>query len=273
MRAGAPPAIIFMEEKIFGEIHFPQERYRKILELVEQNKFVTTAELQRQFGISYASAKRDLNVLAQKGLVKRTHGGAAAIDSLPTHTMISENDGERAVAEYAAGLICEGDTVFVSSCPIGKALLGAIPDGKSLRLVVNSVEMLNKAAARPNCSVVMLGGELDRFGCCNDSFAIAMLRRLRLDLAFVGTAGISSGFGLSAKSAAEAELVGAVIDSSRKKLGIYPQSALDRDSSFSVGAVGLLDCIITDGEVGRELTESCIRGGVKICTPLKISSD
>ena len=55
------------------------ERHRAILGLIAEKGSVSTAEIQRKFSVSYDSAKRDLRILEEKGLLKRTHGGAIAI--------------------------------------------------------------------------------------------------------------------------------------------------------------------------------------------------
>ena len=55
---------------------FIEERHQAILDLLEEKGSITTAEIQEMFGVSYDSAKRDLRILEEKGLLKRTHGGA-----------------------------------------------------------------------------------------------------------------------------------------------------------------------------------------------------
>ena len=54
---------------------FIEERHKKILEMLQKNKSITNQEIQDMFGISYDSAKRDLRLLEEQGMLKRTHGG------------------------------------------------------------------------------------------------------------------------------------------------------------------------------------------------------
>ena len=61
---------------------FIEERHRAILKLLDQKGRITTGEMQELFGISYDSAKRDLRILEEKGLLKRTHGGAIQMHSV-----------------------------------------------------------------------------------------------------------------------------------------------------------------------------------------------
>ena len=59
---------------------FIEERHQAILSWLEEKGSITTGDIQEQYGVSYESAKRDLRILEEKGLLKRTHGGA-----LPLH--------------------------------------------------------------------------------------------------------------------------------------------------------------------------------------------
>ena len=60
---------------------FIEERHREILKRLNASGTITTAEIQRLFGIGYDSAKRDLRILEEKGLLKRTHGAGEKRDA------------------------------------------------------------------------------------------------------------------------------------------------------------------------------------------------
>ena len=53
-----------------------EERQQEISEMIKTYGKITTAEITQKYGISDESARRDLRLLEQKGLCKRTHGGA-----------------------------------------------------------------------------------------------------------------------------------------------------------------------------------------------------
>lgn len=55
---------------------FIEERHQAILDLLNENGRISNLEIQEKFEVSYDSAKRDLRILEEKGLLKRTHGGA-----------------------------------------------------------------------------------------------------------------------------------------------------------------------------------------------------
>lgn len=58
---------------------FMEERHREISEALQANGKITIAEIAGKYGISDESARRDLRLLEQKGICRRTHGGALAL--------------------------------------------------------------------------------------------------------------------------------------------------------------------------------------------------
>lgn len=54
---------------------FMEERHQEISETIQSNGKITIAEITNKYGISDESARRDLRLLEQKGICKRTHGG------------------------------------------------------------------------------------------------------------------------------------------------------------------------------------------------------
>ncbi|MFC6667815.1 DeoR family transcriptional regulator [Deinococcus radiopugnans] len=54
-----------------------EERLARILDLLARQGTVRTVALTEQLGVSGATARRDLDLLAQRGLIRKVHGGAA----------------------------------------------------------------------------------------------------------------------------------------------------------------------------------------------------
>lgn len=58
-----------------------RERQNRIMQLIEQSRdgMVSTRALAQQFSVSEMTIRRDLQVLAQEGLLRRQHGGVSAV--------------------------------------------------------------------------------------------------------------------------------------------------------------------------------------------------
>lgn len=247
---------------------FIEERHREILKRLNASGTITTAEIQRLFGIGYDSAKRDLRILEEKGLLKRTHGGAISLSAPERKETLRIVKDERpdivSIARYAVSLIKPDEVVFLPASPVGLQMVRGLPDGLSVRVVTNSLALAEEARQRQGTKVFMIGGELDDRGCATDSFATETIRRIRMAKSFITTAGVSAGFGLSVQKSVSVAFWNAVIGSSSAVIGLYPSERFGVDSVFSVCGAQRLNCMITDGRADTSRISEFAESGVKV---------
>ncbi len=247
---------------------FIEERHREILKRLNASGTITTAEIQRLFGIGYDSAKRDLRILEEKGLLKRTHGGAISLLAPERRETLRAVKDERpdivSIARYAVSLIKPDEVVFLPASPVGLQMVRGLPDGLSVRVVTNSLALAEEARQRQGTKVFMIGGELDERGCATDSFAIETIGRIRVGKCFITTAGVSAGFGLSVQKSVSVAFWNAVIGSSSTVIGLYPSERFGVDSVFSVCSAQKLNCVITDGRADTGKISDFAESGVKV---------
>ena len=247
---------------------FIEERHREILKRLNASGTITTAEIQRLFGIGYDSAIRDLRILEDKGLLKRTHGGAISLSAPERKETLRIVKDERpdivSIARYAVSLIKPDEVVFLPASPVGLQMVRGLPDGLSVRVVTNSLALAEEARQRQGTKVFMIGGELDDRGCATDSFATETIRRIRMAKSFITTAGVSAGFGLSVQKSVSVAFWNAVIGSSSTLIGLYPSERFGVDSVFSVCGAQRLSCVITDGRADTSRISEFAESGVKV---------
>lgn len=248
---------------------FIEERHQAILDLLAKQGSVTTAQIQKAFDISYDSAKRDLRLLEEQGKLRRTHGGAIPAGELTIGRarvmLVQDNDDDaKSVVKYAISLISEGDVIFIPSGELGVMMAKMLPDMPGVHAVTNSIVIAEMLRHMSNVSVTFCGGEIDKDGTAMDAFTCEMIRRFRFDKAFVTSDGISASFGLSVKQMPALLLYSAVIDSSRRAIGLYTASAIDADASVSVCPASRLDAIICAGEVTAKSRSAFEKCGVSV---------
>src|SRR5918911_3372475 len=98
----------------------PEQRQQRMAELVRETGSVTVPELEEEFEVSAATARRDLTVLERQGKVKRTHGGAVLPGLTQHEDSFQQRLGEaveakKRLARAATALLGEDETVFVDS--------------------------------------------------------------------------------------------------------------------------------------------------------------
>lgn len=252
---------------------FIEERHKAILELLRERGSISTSLIQRTFNVSYDSAKRDLRILEEKGLLKRTHGGAIPVDtSLPEAANealgiaagrpckdLAEAD---TITKYAASLINDGETVFISSDELGCALVAFLPERMRARVVTNSLKLANLLEKRQNLDVWLAGGEMSG-GRFYDSFAVSMLRRIWYDCIFIGAKGLTHEFGLSVFDGSELAIYETIIPAAKRVVGLAPSAVIGRNAPISLCAADRLGCVVTDSGCDLELLTPFDKLGVR----------
>lgn len=239
---------------------FMEERQQRIAEIIKANGKITIAEITEIFEISDESARRDLRLLEQKGLCKRTHGGAIISRQIGFNKPagctckdlreIKMNYLE--IAKKAVSMINENDVVFIMAASVGYLMVQNIPDDLHIRVVTNSIILAEELRSKNNISTILLGGEMNEKGSLYDSFAIEMIKKLRFDKCFITSACISSDFGLSIQKSQAISFWNAILDSSRTAIGLYPTEKIGFDSIVSICPVERLDYLITDWNIAED---------------------
>ena len=233
---------------------FIEERHQAILDILAEKGSILTAEIQRKFNVSYDSAKRDLRILEEKGLLKRTHGGAITLRQIaagkpPMTTCrdiaeVKENYME--IPMKAVSMIRENDVIFITSATVGYFMAKNLPDSMKIRVATNSIILAEELRTKPKVSVILLGGEMDDKGNCYDAFAIDTIKKLRFDKCFITAAAISADFGLSIQKSQAISFWNAVIDSSKQTVGLFPTEKIGFESVISICPANRLNVLITD---------------------------
>lgn len=249
-----------------------EERHQAILDWLTKNGSISNADIQEKFGVSYDSAKRDLRILEEKGLLKRTHGGALPIRQVatgrPAQMTIRDIDYVRdnylEIAKEAVAMIKKNDVVYIPSATVGLFMVQNLPENVNIRVVTNSIIIAEELRKRENVSVIMLGGEMDDKGNCYDTIAVETIKRLRFDKCFITSACISASFGLSIQKTQAISFWNALIDSSKKTIGLYPKEKIGFDSIVSICPANKLNTLITDWDASEEDLKQFDEMGIEV---------
>ena len=232
-----------------------EERHRAILAIISSYGSITTDRIQKEFGVSYDSAKRDLRLLEERGLLRRTHGGAIPVSDELIPRRAASGGAQKGVvgtsplALHAASLVSDGDTIFVPGGETGLSIIENLT-AESLRVVTNSLLAASMLSQKKELKSILVGGEISPDGNFYDGFAISAVRKMRFDKCFLLTDGISVDFGLSESDHAAAVFFSEVSMASKKVVGVFPAGKIGVEAPFSVCGADRLSCLITDGGEG-----------------------
>ena len=250
---------------------FIEERHQAILDLLKANGRISIGEIQEKFGVSNDSARRDLRILEENGLLKRTHGGAIPLRQIgfgkPAKTTVRDitvvKENYFAVAMKALSLIHENDVLYLTPASVGLFMAQNMPDF-SLTVVTNSIIIADELRMKDNIRVILLGGDMGTDGCCKKTMAVEMVNRLRFDIGFVTAASISADFGLSIQSSENVGFINAVIASSKRRVGLFPTEKIGFESILQICPADKLDMLITDWDAPEEELKKFDEMGIEV---------
>ena len=108
-----------MKHRPHEEPIFADERQQQIADLVTAHGKVRTAQLTTLLGVTEPTLRKDLSVLEERGLLKRTHGGAVSVRP-PLEQEVANRVAYNAEAKQAIALACvqeisEREAIFLDS--------------------------------------------------------------------------------------------------------------------------------------------------------------
>lgn len=232
---------------------FMEERHQEIVDIIQRNGKITIAEITEKYGISDESARRDLRQLEQRGMCKRTHGGAIRLQPVsvrPPADRKFENmpvfDNYRAISCKAAEMINENDTIYLTGGSLGYLMISFLPRDIRYTVVVNSVDIGKELRSFENIEVYLAGGKMRQSGSLVDSLATEFVSRMHFDLCFITGAGLTAAFGLSNGTDETAAFQRMVIKNSRRRCLLMPSAKIGVDSFIKVCEAEVFDSVITD---------------------------
>lgn len=250
----------------------PAKRRALILEAVRREAMVSLKDLADRLGMSLSTVRRDVDYLAQSGHLERTHGGAMLT---PTTSPVFEPEPEISTAlaaaekdsigRHAAAMIRPGHCViFDSGSTTAAAARAAAARGIAFTAFTNDLQIAALLAASPSVIVHVPGGWV-RPGSATilGSAAVASVRLLRADIAFVGTHAITPEE-VSDTSIELSDLKRAIIAAADRAILLVDSSKMFQRAFCSFGAPSAFDLVVTDGQIGAAEQAALRASGVSL---------
>ena len=249
---------------------FVEERQVQILSKVRLLGRVLAKELAEEFQVSIDTIRRDLTMMEEKGLLKRTHGGAVPLSKVrrfPMDDRIRYSEGtehQNAVAKLAAAYIEQGDTIFIGGASIHYILLKYLPVDRNYTVITNSLVIAEKLKHYSNIETYIVCGKVKSEEGIVDPLATEFIRTLRIDTAFLTGGGISAKHGLSSSTPEGAIFQRTVAEVSRQTICLANFDKVGIEFFAKTVDLENLDVVITDWEAPDEEIEKIRQLSVKI---------
>lgn len=236
-----------------------RQRQEVILTTVERDGGARVSDLVHEFGVSDMTIRRDIEALAEKGLVHRVHGGATLADRSidePGFSVKSEmNPVQKSqIARTAASLIPPGTSVALSAGTTAYAVAVELRAVQHLTVVTNSpraAELLYDPT-RDDQLVVLTGGVRTPSDALAGPVANLMLATTHVDTLILGVHGIDLEAGLTTPNLQEAQTNRALIKSAKKIIVVADHSKWGIIGLSTIATLDQVDTLVTDAELDAE---------------------
>jgi DeoR/GlpR family transcriptional regulator of sugar metabolism len=252
---------------------FADERQLAIERYVEDRGRARVTELSAHFGVSSVTIRKDLDVLADRGRILRTHGGAIAPrvrrgDLTYEVRDQMQREEKAAIGALAADLVGDGESIIIDASTTGLYLARELMHrsaGQSITLVTNSIRIASELAVRPGISVLLMGGRVrGRSMSLVGQLGDAVLERVNVQKAFLGAAGFTLEEGLTETTEEEALIKRAMVAAVREVYAIVDSSKWGRVASATFCRAEAIRGVVTDAAAPAEMMAELEGKGIRV---------
>lgn len=230
------------------------QRQAEILQRVRVTGGVRVSELVAEFGVSDMTIRRDLEALAERGLLAKVHGGATAAPAGATDEpgfaakSARQRAEKAAIAGQAAALVTPGGAVALSAGTTTAALARRLVDLPGLTVVTNSIPVADVfyRGGRADQTVLLTGGVRTPSDALVGPVAVAAVRSLHVDLLFLGVHGMSEHAGYTTPNLMEAEVNRALLDTAERLVVLADATKWTTVGLSSIAPLDAAQIVITD---------------------------
>lgn len=251
---------------------YPEERQQAIATRVMTQGRASVAELAQTYDVTTETVRRDLAVLDRAGVLRRVHGGAVPVRALHlVEPSVDQREATRAghkeaIARAAAEFIPRaGATVLFDAGTTTARVAALLPLDRDLLVVTNSVPVAVRVAGMGSVSLQLIGGRVRGLTrAAVGEQAVRTLQSLRVDIAFIGTNGISERHGLSTPDPDEAAVKSAMVGCANFVVVVADSSKIGHEDFVSFAPIESVDVLVTDSDITPADHARLVERGVEV---------
>ena len=233
-------------------------RDQLVLDILKENGHTSVRTLCQTLYLSEATVRRCLAGLAQRGLIHRTHGGAALQENY-THAgpfrsrMLLNSAAKRQIAEKAAALVPDGSIVFLDQSSTSYYLAEKLREKDALTVVTNNIEIA-QVLSQTDFDVLVSGGQLCRNSrmCLVGADAHRIFEQINADFVFFSTRSISADGVISDCNRDEIHVRSAMLQNAACRVFLCDSSKFGTTSGYVQCSLADVDVFISEGRAAKQ---------------------
>ena len=234
-------------------------RQMQILDLVRASGRASVEELSSGLKVTPQTLRRDLDELAEQGVLDRVHGGAimrsGASNIAYEERRRMNEDAKAAIGRACAAQIPDNSSVILNIGTTTEAVARAMLRHRNLTVVTNNMNVANILAANDSCEVLVAGGLLRRSdGGLVGDLTSEFMANFKTDYAIVGCSALDGDGDILDFDLAEVRVSRAILRQARERWLVTDAAKLGQKAPIRVVSLSELDAAEAElGETGRVL--------------------
>ena len=240
-----------------------------ILYLLESHKRVSNSELCKALSLSTSSIRKKLAKMEEKGLLIRTHGGAASIDADRDETMNKKSRvniaQKRAIALAASKLLTDGETIALGGGSTISELVPYLLKMKRTIVLTDSTVIATLIMSNRNLEIHINSGIVrGRTGCVVGPSSDILFSQYTIDKAFIGCDSFSLETGAGSENILVGKVERSILECAKATYFLCDSTKLNQTSLYSFAGLEEIAALITDEEANPDYVEKLRQTGLNV---------
>jgi DeoR family glycerol-3-phosphate regulon repressor len=227
-------------------------RQINLLDTVRARGSVTVEQLADMLGVTLQTVRRDVQRLADEGLLTRFHGGVRMPSSTTENIGYQQREtlhaeGKARIARRVAELVPNDCSLILNIGTTTEAIAKALLRHTGLRVITNNLNVATILSANPGCEVIVAGGAVRArdLGIIGEA-AVDFIRQFRVDIALIGISSIESDGTLRDFDYREVKVAQTIIRQAREVWLAADGSKFNRPAMVELAKLSQIDRLFTD---------------------------
>ena len=230
----------------------PNPRQLTLMDVVTTQGSATVEHLAETLGVTLQTVRRDVQRLAEEGLLARFHGGVRVPSSTVENIAYRQREvlnahGKASIARAVAAAVPNGCSLILNIGTTVEAVARELVNHSGLTVITNNLNVAGILSANPNCEVIVVGGVVrarDR-GIVGEA-AMDFIRQFKVDIALIGISAIEADGSLRDYDYREVKVSQTIISHAREVWLAADLSKFKRPAMVEVATLSQIDRLFTD---------------------------
>ena len=234
-----------------------ENRQQQILELLRTTGRVDVNSMAKQLNVTEVTIRRDLKLLENKGLLKKTYGGAVLTGPPELNLSVRYRQtknlaAKKIIGKLAAELIKNGDVIYLEAGSTCYEIIPHLTQLNDITVIVNSLYLMSRLYEMTRHKVIITGGQyrpetMDMVGPAAEE-AVSKLGGFK---AFTGADDISIEAGISGADVVTVGFAKLILKRAKQVIIVGDHTKFDNPALYKIADIDQLDYIVTDTEPSK----------------------